>query len=147
MYGDTATMRRRAGQLREQGTDIRALADRLVAQVDAMTWTGRAAADLRSRIKDRAAHLRDCATDHENAAESLEKHLAEVDRLKDAIDQIERKAGSLVTDARGRIAEIASHVDPAGIRREPTDSDRVLDSFTPPPPGHKDWLAVTLPGL
>lgn len=147
MYGDTAAMRRRAAQLREQGTDVRALADRLVAQVEALSWTGRAAADMRTRVQDRAGHLRDCANQHENAAESLEKHLAEVDRLKDAIAGIERKAGSLVADARGRIAEISAHDDPAGVRREPTDADQALDRFTPPPPGHKDWLAVSLPGL
>lgn len=147
MYGDTAAMRRRAGQLREQGTDVRALADHLVASVEAMAWTGRAAADMRSRVQDRASHLRDCASHHENAAEALEKHLAEVDRRKDAIAGIERKAGSLVADAQGRIAELTSHDDPDGVRREPTDIDTALVRFTPPPPGHKDWLAVTLPGL
>jgi len=147
MYGDTAAMRKRAAQLREQGTDVRALADRLVASVEALAWTGRAAADMRARIQDRASHLRDCATQHENAAESLERHLAEIDRLKDSIAGIERKVGSLVTDARGRIAELSRHDHPSGIVREPTDADRVLDQFTPPPPGHKDWLTVTLPGL
>lgn len=147
MYGDTAAMRRRAGQLREQSTDVRALADRLVAHLESLDWQGRAAADMRSRVQDRAARLRDCASEHENAAESLERHLAEVDRLKEAITGIERKAGSLVADARARIAEIASHDDPDGIRREPTDADRRLDQFVPPPPGHKDWLTVTLPGL
>jgi hypothetical protein len=147
MYGDTAAMRRRAGQLREQGTDVRALADRLVAQVEAMAWTGRAAADMRGRVQDRANHLRDCATQHENAAEALEKHLSEVDRLTDAIAGIERKAGSLVIDAKSRVAELSSHDDPDGVRREPTDADAALVRFTPPPPGHKDWLTVTLPGL
>lgn len=147
MYGDTAAMRRRAAQLREQGTDVRSLADRLVAQVEALPWTGRAAADMRERIKDRAGHLRDCAELHEDAAESLEKHLAEIDKLKDAIAGTERKAGSLVADARTRIAELASHDDPAGVRREPTDADLVLDQFDPPPPGHKHWLTVSLPGL
>jgi uncharacterized protein YukE len=124
MYGDTAAMRKRAGQLREQGTDVRALADRLVSQVDSLSWTGRAAVDMRARVQDRAALLRDCASAHENAAESLERHLAEVDRLKDSISGIERKAGSLVADD-------------AGLREQ----------FTPPPPGHKAWLTVNLPGL
>lgn len=147
MYGDTATMRKRAAQLREQGSDVRALADRLVAQLEGLRWEGRAAADLRSRIHDRAAHLRDCAGQHENAAEALEKHLDECDRLKDAISGTERKASSLVADARARIAALRSHTDPAGITREPTDTDRLLDQFVPPEPGHKDWLSVTLPGL
>jgi hypothetical protein len=147
MYGDTAAMRKRAAQLREQGTDVRALADRLVAQLDRLQWEGRAAADMRTRVQDRAAHLRDCATQHEDAAESLERHLVEVDRLKDTIAASERKASSLVADAKGRIATLRSHDHPSGVTREPTDADRLLDQFVPPPRGHKDWLSVTLPGL
>ena len=147
MYGDTAAMRKRAAQLREQGNDVRAMAARLVAQLETLDWQGRAAADMRSRIHDRAAHLRDCAGRHENAAETLERHLSEVDRLKDSIATTERKASSLVTDARTRIAQLHRHDDPAGVTREPTDTDRLLDQFVPPEPGHKDWLTVTLPGL
>jgi len=150
MYGDTAAMRKRAAQLREQGGDVRAMADRLVARLDTLDWQGRAAADMRSRIHDRAAHLRDCASRHEGAAESLERHLGEVDRLKDAIGATERRASSLVTDARARIARLGRPDDPAGVAGvagEPTDTDRILDQFVPPQPGHKDWLTVTLPGL
>jgi hypothetical protein len=147
MYGDTAAMRKRAAQLRDQGGDVRAMADRLVAQLDTLDWQGRAAADMRSRIHDRAAHLRDCASQHEDAAESLDRHLGEVDRLKDAIGTTERKASSLVTDARARIAQLSRHDDPAGVTRAPSDTDRQLDQFVPPQPGHKDWLTVTLPGL
>lgn len=124
MYGDTAAMRKRAGQLREQGADVRALADRLVAQVDALNWRGRAAVALRARVQERAALLRKCAGAHETAAESLDRHLAEVDRLKDSITGIERRAASLV----GEDAELR-------------------DRFTPPPPGHKAWLTASLPGL
>jgi hypothetical protein len=43
MYGDSVAMRRRVGQLREQGRDIRAAADRLVARNEAVPWSGRAA--------------------------------------------------------------------------------------------------------
>jgi septal ring factor EnvC (AmiA/AmiB activator) len=125
MYGDTEVMRRRAAQLREQGVDIRAMADRLVARTEAVGWTGRAAEALSQRIRERAAHLRDVASRHDGAAESLETHLLEVDRLKEAIAAAERRAGHLAADA------------PA--------SDRVA-AFTPPPAGHKDWLAVDLPG-
>jgi len=147
MYGDTAAMRKRAAQLREQGTDVRAMADRLVAQLETLDWQGRAAEDMRSRIHDRAAHLRDSAGQHEAAADTLERHLSEVDRLKDSISTTERRAFSLVTDARTRIAQLHRLDDPAGVMREPTDTDRLLDQFVPPEPGHKDWLNVTLPGL
>ena len=41
MYGDTLVMRKRAGQLREQGLEIRATADQLVARSEAVPWRGR----------------------------------------------------------------------------------------------------------
>ena len=126
MYGDTDVMRRRAAQLREQGVDIRAMADRLVAQTDGVGWTGRAAESLGERIRERATHLRDVAARHDGAAESLEAHLLEVDRVKDAIAGAERKAEALVAEA---------------------PRDHSLAASALPPPGHKDWLAVDLPGL
>lgn len=116
MYGDTEVMRRRAGQLREQGVDLRALADRLVAQTEAAGWTGRAGDALRERIRDRAARLHRAAARHEAAAESLERHLHEVDRLKELIAETEARAADL---------------DPA--------------TFSAPPPGHRGWLRTTLP--
>jgi hypothetical protein len=42
---------------------------------------------------------------------------------------------------------VEAHQDPDGVRRTPTEADRALLAFVPPPPGHKDWLAVDLPGL
>jgi hypothetical protein len=119
VYGDPDVMRKRAAELREQGADLRALADRLVARTEGVGWTGRAADALAVRIRDRAAHLRDVATRHETAADSLERHLLEVERLQDAIGEAERRAARLAAD---------------GV------------SFSPPPPGHRDWLTVDLPG-
>jgi uncharacterized protein YukE len=115
MYGDTEVMRRRAGQLREQAVDLRALADRLVAQTEGVGWAGRAGDALRERIRDRAAQLNRAAARHEAAAESLEHHLQEVDRLKELIAEAEQQAAGL---------------DPA--------------SFAAPPPGHRGWLRVAL---
>jgi hypothetical protein len=123
MYGDTSVMRRRAAELREQGVDIAATAEGLVAQADGISWTGRAADAMRSRVRERAAHLKEAAALHESAADSLGLHLAEVDRLKEAIAGIEQRAASLVTD------------------------DETLAGFVPPERGHKDWLGVSLPGL
>ena len=79
MYGDTAAGRKRVAQLREQSGDIRALAARLVSQAEAVPWHGKAADAMRERIKERANHLRAAAAHHETAAESLAKHLGEVD--------------------------------------------------------------------
>jgi hypothetical protein len=124
MYGDTRVMRRRAGQLREQGADIRAAADRLVARSEAVPWHGRAADATRERVKERAGHLRAAAHAHDTAADSLERHLVEVDRLKEAVADAERRA-------RDRFDETvlgAGATTPAW-----------------PPPGHADWLTVELP--
>lgn len=114
MYGDTDVMRKHAGRLRDQGADLRAMADRLVAQTEAAGWSGRAADALVERIHERATHLREVATRHDGAAQALELHLIEVDRLKDSIATAERRA-----ELTGHVAE-------------------------PPPPGHKDWLAADL---
>lgn len=141
MYGDTAAARRRVAQLREQGGDIRAMADRLVAQAESVPWEGRAAEAMRTRIKERAARLRTAAGHHDSAADSLARHLAEVITLKDAIEAREHKATALGADARGRVTG-ASHAP-----GEPGPEDAALAAFVPPPSGHKDWLTLDLPGL
>lgn len=148
MYGDSDVMRRRADQLREQAVDLRALADQLVAQTEGIGWTGRAAESMRERVRDRASHLRDAAAQHDTAADSLDRHVQEVDTIKDTITDTERKATTLVADARTRVARIdaANEAEP-DVRREPDADDRTLADFSPPPSGHKDWLAVSLPGL
>ena len=147
MYGDSGVMRKRAAQIREQATDIRAMADQLVAQTENVAWTGRAADAMRERIRDRAANLRDVAGAHDTAADSLERHLLEVDVLKDQIADTERKTDKLVTDARSRVARIENADDPEGVDHAPDPEDETLTAFAPPPSGHKDWLTVNLPGL
>jgi chromosome segregation ATPase len=140
MYGDTVVMRKRAGQLREQGADIRAAADRLVARSEAVPWRGRAAEAMRTRVKERANHLRAAAHAHDTAADSLERHLAEVDRLKDSIAEAERRLGGQVVEAQHRV-EATSYDESAA-----TDHDRALATPMLPPSGHADWLTLELPG-
>lgn len=147
MYGDSGVMRRRAAQIREQGADIRTMADQLVAQTEGIAWTGRAADAMRERIRERAAHLREVAAAHDTAADSLDRHLQQVDLLKDQIVDTERKTERLVADARARVAQVEAADDPAGVIRTPSPEDQTIAAFTPPPPGHKDWLTVSLPGL
>jgi hypothetical protein len=149
MYGDTSVMRKHAGELREQGVDIALTADHLVAQSDAIAWSGRAADAMRARVRERATHLREAAALHEAAADALARHLGEVDRLKESIAGVEQRAESLVADARTRVARLeAEPADPAGgVRVVPSEDDETLVAFTSPKPGHRDWLTVTLPGL
>ena len=122
MYGDTLVMRKRAAQLREQGEDVRAMAEQLVTRSDEVAWSGRAADAMRERVRDRAAHLREAANAHDTAAATLEKHLTECDRLGESIAGVERRASLLA-------------------------EEEALTPFSPPPSGHKDWLTVELPGL
>ena len=122
MYGDTEVMRKHVGRLREQADEIRSMADHVVAQAEAVTWTGRAGDAMRERIRERAARLREAADRHDVAARTLESHTQLVDELKDSIADNERRATALLDDG-------------------------ALPRFEPPAPGHKDWLAVTLPGL
>lgn len=148
MYGDTDVMRRRARQLREQGVDLRSTADRLVVATERSGWTGRAAVSLDERIRDRATHLREVAAGHDAAADALDRHLAEVDRLKDTIAATERRADRLVSEARTRLARSREpRGDEPRLRALPGAEDERLAAFEPPPSGHRDWLSVELPGL
>lgn len=144
MYGDTAGGRKRVAQLREQSGDIRAAADRLVAQAESVPWHGRAAEAMRTRIKERANQLRVAAGHHETAADSLARHLVEVDARKEAIESNRNKAASLSSDATSRIAALET-AEAGGV--QPTHEDASLAAFVPPPAGHKDWLTIELPGL
>ena len=148
MYGDTEVLRRRVDDLRAQAVDVRDLADRLVAQTEAIGWTGRAADSMRVRVTERALHLRRAAAQHEAAADALDAHRREVEALQEAIAAVERRAGDLVAEARTRVAALEHRNDDAGdVRVEPDPDDVVLCSFEPPPSGHRDWLHVGLPGL
>jgi hypothetical protein len=122
MYGDTEVMRKHVGRLREQADEIRSMAEQLVAQAEAVTWAGRAGDAMRERIRERAARLREAADRHDVAAHTLETHTQLVDELKDSIADNERRATALLDDG-------------------------ALPRFEPPASGHKDWLAVSLPGL
>ena len=150
MYGDTTMVLRRADQLREQGVDVRSLADQLVARTESLGWTGRAAESMRHRIQERAAHLRAAAAQHESAADSLNRHAHAVERVKEEIAAAERRVTTLVAEARTRVARIESDNEAqsgSGVHTLPDPDDRTLVDFTPPPSGHHDWLAIDLPGL
>lgn len=137
MYGNTAVIRKRAGQLRDQALDIRATADQLVAQAEATPWRGRAAEALRTRVRERATQLREAAAEHDRAADSLDKHAHDVDAAKDAINRLERRAETLVADAAERLS----------VGSDPDSDDEALTRAELPPSGHRDWLTVELPGL
>lgn len=138
MYGDTTVVRTLAGRMREQGSDIRAEADRLVGLAEAVPWTGLAADAMRRLARDHAGTLRTCAGLHEEAAEALERHAREVDHLEDLIAAVERRVRHLLDDASGVVHSLASHVVPDLV-------DDWLDTFDPPPHGSLLWLDVQVP--
>lgn len=149
MYGDPDVLRRRVDSLREQADDVRGLADRLVAQTEAVGWSGRAADAMRVRVTERATQLRIAATQHETAADALEKHVVEVEIAQERIADAERRAGDVVAQARERVADVERRneaTDPGSARVEPDPDDLALLRFDPPPPGHPEWLRVELPG-
>ena len=148
MYGDSEIIRRRAAQLRDQGADVRALADELVARVEGLGWTGRAADAMRERVTDRATHLRAAAERHTGAADALADHAESVDAVREEIATTQARVDALVTDARARIAAIAGRNEAGdGLQVTPDPIDEALAAFTPPPPGHRDGLTVDVPGL
>ena len=116
MYGETDVVRKHAGRLRDQGEDIRALAERLVSHAESLHWSGRAADAMRERVRERAVRLREAAARHDTAADALDVHGREVDGVKDAI-----------ADAQRRVARTGS-----------TEAEL-------PPAGHKDWLELGVP--
>lgn len=143
MYGDTSVIRGLARSLRDQAADIRTEADRLVGQADHTHWTGLAADAMRSRARERAATLRRTAALHDDAAQALDHHADEVDRLKELIAAIERRVRQLVDGARDRLADLTGGL--RGMLPDPLDD--LLDHFVSPPRGSMAWLDVDLPGL
>jgi hypothetical protein len=140
MYGDTEAIRGLARSMREQGAALRSQADRLLMRAETAPWEGLAADAMRARVRVQVGGMRRTAELSDNAALALERHADEVDRLKALIAAIERKVMALVEAAKDRLAGLVSSVLPDPV-------DELLDRFVPPPPGHRDWLLVDLPGL
>jgi phage host-nuclease inhibitor protein Gam len=132
MYGDATAIRRLAGGLREQAGEIRTEADRLVTRTDAAGWLGEAGDALRDRVRERALALRRSAALHDDAAEALERHAHEVERLQRLIEEIERRVHRLVEAARDKLDDWVTGW---------------LDRFEPPPHGSRRWLEIEVPGL
>ena len=98
-----------------------------------MPWHGLAADAMRRHALDRAAALAHTAVLHDDAADALDRHAREVDRVKDLIAAIEHRVRGLLTGLRDRLV--------------PDALDGLLHRFVPPPPGSREWLSVDLPGL
>jgi hypothetical protein len=147
MYGDTEVIRGLARTMRDQAAALRDEAGTLLTRAEAVPWHGLAADAMRLRVRGQVHSLEHTAGLADTAATALDRHADEVDRLKELIATIERKAAALVAAARDRLAGLASMAAglAGGLLSDPVDE--LLDRFVPPPPGHRDWLLVDLPGL
>jgi hypothetical protein len=140
MYGDTEAIRGLARTMREQGAALCHEAETLGARAECTPWEGLAADAMRLRVRAQVESLRRTAALADAAAIALDHHADEVDRLKALIAAIERKVMDLVATARDRLTGLVDAVLPDPV-------DELLARFVPPPPGHRDWLTVDLPGL
>jgi hypothetical protein len=140
MYGDTAVILALARRMREHGDDLRQEAAELAARAETVPWTGLAADAVRRVAREQAGLLRGCADAHEAAADALDHHAREVDRLKDLIAAIEHRALHLLESASGGLAGLVGHVLPDAV-------DRWAHGFDPPPHGSVAWLDVAVPRL
>jgi ABC-type transporter Mla subunit MlaD len=131
----------------EEADDLRILADQLVAAASNVAWQGRAASAMRESVRRRASSLRRTAQRFDDASQALRHHAAEVDRLKELIAELERRAARLVAAARDRLTELGQRILDGLPAAAPSAVDQLLDRFIPPPTGHLAWLEVDLPGL
>jgi hypothetical protein len=138
MYGDTTVIRGLARTLREQGSDVRREAERLLAEAEAVAWEGLAADAMRALARRHSTDLRECCRLHEAAADALDHHAREVQRLQDLIAAIEHRVMRLLDGTTGGLHSVLSHVLPDAV-------DRWLAGFTPPPRGSREWLDVHVP--
>jgi hypothetical protein len=138
MYGDTAVIRALARAMRERATDLRAEADRLVGQVEAVAWTGLASGAMRRAALEHARGLRLCAADHETAAAALDHHAREVDHVKELIAEIERRVRGLIESVTSGWSGLIGHLAPDPLAQW-------VSRFEPPSPGSRAWLGVHVP--
>ena len=96
MYGDPTAIRRLAGRLDDQALEIVGEADRLAGLAEACGWTGWAAEAMRRSNRARAAALRRSAGRHQEAADALGRHAAEVDRRLELVAAAERRIARLL---------------------------------------------------
>ena len=136
MYGDTSVMRKRAGELRDQGADIALTADHLVAQSDAIDLVrpcGRRHARPGPRARDAPARGRGPARDGRRVADPPPR------RGRPAQGVHRRRSSSAPsrsspTPAPGSPGSRPRRrrTRPAAARVSPSEADETLAAFVPP---------------
>ncbi len=142
MYGDTTVVRALARRMRARADDLRTEARELVGRTEAVTWTGLAADSMRSLARDHAHLLQRCADAHEAAADTLDRHAREVDRVKDLIAAAERRVLHLLESTSGGLGGLVGHMVGHVL---PDAFERWARDFDPPAHGSVAWLDVEVP--
>ena len=106
MYGDTTTIRALARRLRERADEIRDLAAGLTTSAREVAWDGLAADAMRTHVETRVRALYRSACLHDDAADALDRHAHEVDRVKDLIHQLKEAAEHAVDGAVDKLKEL-----------------------------------------
>jgi hypothetical protein len=140
MYGDATAVRALAARLRAQAGEIRIEAAQLETLAAGTHWTGMAADAMRASVRVQAHDLGVCADLHDDAAEALELHAREVDRVKELIGAAEHRILRLVDAAAGRVQGLVSHAVPDRL-------ERWALAFAAPAHGSIEWLDVHVPDL
>jgi ubiquinone biosynthesis protein UbiJ len=131
MYGDTGAVRAWARRLRALAAEIDRDSDDVLARAEGVAWSGVAADAMRASARRLAGELRTCAARHRAAADALDRHAAEVERVQAAIAAIEHRAERVLAHAA------------AGGR----DAVHWASTFTAPARGSVAWLDVHVPDL
>lgn len=139
-YGDPGAVRALAAGLRDRAGDVRDEAARLRALVDACPWTGWAADAMRQRAAATLGGLHRTADRHDEAAEALDRHAAEVERRQAQVAAVERAFHALVEAVRSRVDGLVGGVADSWL-------EGWLRRVVVPPAGHRDWLDVDVPQL
>jgi cell division septum initiation protein DivIVA len=99
---------------------------------------------MKQQARERGGELRATANAYMSAAEKLDAHAREVERLIELIAAIERKVTGLIAAAADRVADAARAVVDGAVdlvTGGDADDQRLAGAPTPPS-GHKDWLDV-----
>ncbi len=151
MYGEPSRIREVAQRLERRAAQLRQEAHELLVASDTLPWVSVAADRMRQQACSRRDELLVVAREYDEAADRVRAHAAEVQRLLDLIEDIERQARAIIGEAVARARDAASAVaDGIKDALTPGDLDDQRIAETPcPPSGHRAWLEVPdlLPGV
>lgn len=123
MYGDPDAIRALARTLTDQGEAVRTEGRRLLALLGATRWTGLAADAAHAVAQVRAADLSACAVRHDEAADALVRHAAEVEHRLAVLARAQDVLGGVVADGLGRARELLPELLPDRDARAWPDLD------------------------